>query len=359
MEPIPHSRPWITESERAAVEAALASEMIGQGERTRRLESEMSAWVGSRDGVAAGSGTAALALALHGVGVRGGDEVVLPTYVCRSVMEAVHSVGARPVLCDIGADWMLKPEAVEGCVTPATRAIVVPHLYGIFADVAAFRRFDCAIIEDFAQAVAGRGDRALVGDVGVFSLHPTKCLTAGEGGVAVSSDPDLVQKMRAYRDGREAAEAGRLLSPLSDLAAALALAQLARYADGLERRRRIAGAYLDALDPVLPPGALNRPAFERSMFFRFPVRVPSGVPAFGDAFLRAGVIVRRGVDELLHRLGAMADERFPVAVELYQSTISLPIYPALGEDEIRTCARTAARLLGEAAAVPRERAGVA
>lgn len=344
MEPIPHSRPWITDADMAAVAAVLESSMLGQGQRVRQLEQRLAAWLHATDGVAVGSGAAGIVLALHGLGVGAGDEVVLPTYVCRSVLEAVVTVGATPVFCDAGPDWVITAATAASSISARTRAIVVPHIYGIFADIDSFRPFGVSIIEDCAQALAGAGQRAMQGDVAVLSFHPTKCLTAGEGGMALASDEVVLARMRDYRDGSGNGCWARLLSPLSDLAAGLALSQLDRYEQGLTRRRDIAERYRDVIESCYP-AALNRAALDRSMFFRFPLHLPGGLAACQQAFAELGVQVRKGVDELLHRGLGLPDTVFPLAVAHFDTTVSLPIYPALSVDQEARCVAAITQVL--------------
>lgn len=358
MKRIPHSRPWITDADVRAVSETLRGGMVGQGELTARLEREIAAWVGVEvPGVAVASGSAAIALSLRALGCGAGDDILTPSYVCRDVLAAVVSCGATPVLCDAGPDWIMTAESIAPRLTPRSRAIIAPHLYGIFADVASMRPFGLPIVEDAAQAVDGQARRPLKGDIGIFSFHPTKCLTAGEGGMAVTRDAELADRMRGLRDGRPGAPLPRMFTPLSDVAAALCLSQLERYEESLKRRREIAGAYVATLAPILGPDftAAVRSLEGRTMYFRFPVRVPRpGLDLFAADFLEAGITVRRGVDELLHRLLGLADDRFKESVRHFETTLSLPIYPALSDEDRDRVAATAARLLeraGPAAAV--------
>ncbi|MBK9517847.1 MAG: DegT/DnrJ/EryC1/StrS family aminotransferase [Anaeromyxobacter sp.] len=344
MVPVLHSRPWITPADQAAVAAVLEGRMLGQGALARRLEQRLAGWVGAAEAVAVGSATAALVLALRGLGVGPGHEVILPTYVCVSVLEAVLSCGATPVLCDVGDDWVVRAADAARHLGPRTRAVIVPHQYGVFAEVGAFRALGVPIIEDCAQALGAAGSRPLEADVAVLSLHPTKCLTAGEGGLAAARDPALAEVLRRLRDGSREAPCARVPAPLSDLAAALALSQLDRYPEGLERRRRLAARYAAALE-VAAPACLRRPAMARSMFFRFPVAPAGGLEGCQAAFLARGVQVRRGVDLLLHRAMGLDDRLFPVAVAHFASTVSLPIHPALTPAEEDRCVEAAAAVL--------------
>src|SRR5581483_4626199 len=148
----------------------LRSEMIGHAETTARFEATLGHWVGGRyPGVAVGSGAAALHLALTALDLREGDEVIIPTYVCRSVLDAVRAVGARPVIADVGPSWVMTPGNVVERMTSRTAAIVVAHMYGIFADIDAFRQFNVPIIEDCAQAIGWCREWPISGDIAVFS----------------------------------------------------------------------------------------------------------------------------------------------------------------------------------------------
>ena len=350
MKLIPHSRPWITTADVQAVSETLTGEMLGQGLTTARLEREIAAWVKvDVPGVAVGSGSAALALSLRALGCGTSDDILMPSYVCREVLAAVISCGATPVLCDSGPDWVMTAESIEPRMTKHSRAIIAPHLYGIFADIVSMRRFGLPVIEDAAQAVDSALKRPLSGDIGIFSFHPTKCLTSGEGGMAVTRDAELAERMRALRDGRTGTPLPRMFTPLSDVAAALCLSQLNRYEEGLKRRGEIAAAYITALAPVLGEAfvASMKTLESRGMRFRFPVRVPRpGLELFAADFLAAQITVRRGVDELLHRFLGLADEEFPESVRHFDTTLSLPIYPALSDEDRDRVATVGARLLG-------------
>lgn len=346
MEQITHSKPWITSRDVEAVANVLATSMLAQGALTRELEIRLAAWVDKSDAVAAGSGSAALVLALEGLKIGQGAEVILPTYVCPSVLEAVLAVGATPVLADVGECWVMTLADAKRVATERTAAIIVPHMYGIFADIASFRTLGVPIIEDCAQALGAEGGRKSEADVLVLSFHPTKCLTSGEGGMAISSDSTVLERMRARRDGLDSGYAARYFSPLSDLAAGLAMSQLDRYADALSRRREIAAHYVAVIEESRP-SALNMKAVGHSMFFRFPLHIEGGLDACKSAFLDLGIHVRKGVDQLLHRGSGLPDLLFPSAVRHFDRTVSIPIYPALSAGQEQRCAEALARVLGQ------------
>lgn len=337
MDWILHSKPWITEEDKKAITNVMDSGFIGAGSITKKFEKEFAEWVGSSlSGVAVSSGTAAVYLALKTIDVKKGDEIILPTYVCHNVLEAVITAGATPMLCDVGANWVVEPKNIDPLITKDTKAIIVPHMYGIFADVQEFKKFGLIIIEDCAQAIGDKSIDKINGDIAVFSFQPTKCLTSGEGGMLVSLDPDNIKKATVLRDGCEDNLVPRIFSPMSDINSALGLNQLRRYANFLDKRRKIAGQFLTdlaAIDQLL----INYDAKASSMYFRLPIKAKGGLDKYQPLFAEKKIHVRKGVDKLLHRLMGIDDDKYPMATHLFNSTISLPIYPALADSEIDRC----------------------
>lgn len=344
MNQILHSKPWITDAERVAIQTVLESRMLAQGERVGLFERAMSKWVGvDHGGVAVGSGSAAVVLALMALRIGAGDEVVLPTYICPSLLEAVLTCGGTPVFCDVGEQWVVTPESVIPHLSRRTKAIIVPHTYGVFAHSSRIRALGFPVIEDFAQGVAGPDESVVEGDIAIFSFHPTKCLTTGEGGMALSPDLELNENMRKLRDGTPSHNSGRLFSCMSDMAASLGLCQLSRYGEGVGYRMNIAAAYFDALSNIIPEG-LPWSLRERTMWFRFPLTVSGGLDKWQEPFLRYGIHVRRGIDGLLHRFLNYSDDKYPVSVAHFERTVSLPIYPAMTGEEVDRVAEAAALL---------------
>ncbi len=331
-----HSKPWITEADKTAVAETLSSGMLALGEKVRSFEITLSEWVSGKGGVAVGSGAGAIYLALLALDVKAGKEVILPTYVCESVYEAVLASGATPVLCDVSENWVVEPQCVEKLINANTAALIVPHMYGIFADIKGFKKLNVPVIEDCAQAVGDKQIDKIEGDIAVFSFHPTKCFTSGEGGMIVSNNNSLLEKAKEIRDGNKDILKARFLSPLSDIQAALGLSQLNRYPEFLKKRREIAGKYLTHL-AAIDIKMVNYEAKASSMFFRMAIRVHGGTEKYQPLFEKEKIHIRKGVDKLLHRLTGGADAQFPSAVRLFNTTISLPLYPAMTESEIERC----------------------
>lgn len=252
-------RPWPTwdEAEVESLRRVLASGQWGwtdeadEAEQTVALEAEFAAFHQARYAVAVSSGTAALTLALRAVGLAPGDEVIVPAYNCIATDMAVLEAGGVPVHADIDPEtYCLSPESAAAAITERTRAVIPVHFAGQPTDLDAFtalaERHGLALIEDAAVApgAAWRGRPVgTFGAAGCFSFSSGKPLTAGEGGMILTNDEGIAQTCRALRNyGRIQTDRGEEFERisgnyrLSELAAALARAQLARLPDQLARR---------------------------------------------------------------------------------------------------------------------------
>jgi UDP-4-amino-4-deoxy-L-arabinose-oxoglutarate aminotransferase len=323
---IQHSKPWITDADRAAVDHQLAVGMIANLEKSKEFERALASRVGSSGSISTSSGTAALILCLKALGVGRGkdDEVILPTYVCNTVMQAVVAAGAKPVLCDSGEFWNATERTIAKCFSPRTKAIIAVNIYGISAQLACLRKYPYLVIEDHCQSFGLQGP--LFGAAAIYSFYATKCLTSGVGGAAVFPDREILSRASEFR--------GDYTVPgvLSDLQAVLALSQLSRYDQMLRRRRQIATTYLNELPKQLTFNVSE--VAPHSIFYRFPLWMPGDFASIKRRFAEHGIEVAQGVSELLHRLIGQSDDDFPNAVAAFNSTVSIPIYPAMTDDDV-------------------------
>lgn len=331
---IPHSRPWIVDADRKAVEAVLHTGMLAQGDHVVRFEHATANYVGSNYAIAQSSGLASLLLALKTLQIGVGDSVALPTYVCRSVLEAILSVGATPQFCDVNNYGVIDLNSVESVIDDTTRAIIAVHLFSHTCQILDFRKFEVPIIEDACQSFGlrlGNKMAGSLGDIGIFSFHATKCLTTGEGGMFVTNNPDYAGRAIQIAWGVET-PGERIPCPMSDLQAALGLAQLHRYQDFETRRQVLFTLYKDAAQEqgleVGTPHDCNFP-------FRFTLRANSQYSEVKERCDTLGVSIRRGVDELLHQVMKLDNARFPSSIHLFNTTVSLPFYPGLSDEEAR------------------------
>jgi perosamine synthetase len=238
--------PWplADETVREALERAFADGSWGRyhGPNCARLRAELSAMHGVEYVTLCSSGTVAVELALRGLKVGAGDEVILAGYDFPGNFRAIEAIGARPVLVDIDPrTWCLDPARLAVAVGPQTRAVIVSHLHGGMAEMrrimAVAREHGLTVVEDACQAPGATIDGRVAGtwgDLGVLSFGGSKLLTAGRGGALLTAQPDVHQRIKVY------CERGNDAFPLSELQAAVLLPQLALLAE--RNRKRRAGA---------------------------------------------------------------------------------------------------------------------
>jgi dTDP-4-amino-4,6-dideoxygalactose transaminase len=329
---IPHSRPTLgSEEERAAVRV-LRSGHPGGGEEVDRFEREMERFLGGGRAAAVHTGSAALHLALLALGVKEGDRVLLPTYVCAAVLNAVRYCGAEPVFADsVPETANLDPDDVRRRLRARTRAAIVPHMFGCPAPVAEIRRLGVPVVEDCAMALGGEG--GLLGDVSVFSFYATKMMATGHGGMVATRDRRVAERVRDLVDYDNRGDYRvRYNYRMSGLVAAVGRAQLAKVPEFVKRRREIADYYYRTLRLGPPPPG--------HVFFRFVLRV-GPVERFVRFMAARGVECKRPVYRPLHRYFPRVPGEFPGAEERHRSWASIPIYPSLQAPEMGRVARAA------------------
>ncbi len=331
---IPHSRPWINKHDQSAVMQTIKSGFIARGKKVFEFEKEITNYTQTLGGVACNSGTSALVLALKSLDINIGDEIILPTYVCRNVLSAIISVGASPILCDVDEYGLINNDTVKEVLSHKTKAIIAVHIFGHACDINNLKKIGIPIIEDACQSFGLRIQGRLsgsIGTIGIFSFHATKCLTTGEGGMLISNSKSILKKARELSNSWDKNNAVSLTS-LSDIQATLGLSQLSRYEKFLARRKKIIKSFHEIssnLDNAVP-GYLNEPSF----LFRYTLRSKLEFNNIYNLFLERGISVRRGVDELLHRQLGISDRKFPIASKIFTNTFSLPLYPSLKKDEV-------------------------
>jgi dTDP-4-amino-4,6-dideoxygalactose transaminase len=348
-----------------ALEGVVDSGWFVLGEQGRAFESEFARACGTREAVGVASGTDAIELTLRALDISRGDEVVTQANTCVPTVAAIERAGAIPALCDVDPESAaMDPASLAAAIGPATRAVIMVHLYGQCTNVSAIadvcEQHGVVLIEDCAQAHGARWrDRhaGTFGLTGCFSFYPTKNLGAlGDAGAVVTDAPEVADRLRRLRqygqqDRYHHVERG-VNSRLDELQAAVLRSRLPSLAAANARRREIADYYMGALDgtAVRPlrtsPDALHA-------FHLFVVRVDGR-----DSFRRE--LLGEGIETLVHyprpvhghppyrSLGE--DARVPLAnaEELAGEIVSLPLYPDLTDIEVAHVAACAQR-----AATPR------
>jgi UDP-4-amino-4-deoxy-L-arabinose-oxoglutarate aminotransferase len=377
---LPFSRPSIGDAEVAAVTQVLRSGWITTGPRCHELEDRFAEYVGAQQAIALCSATAAMHVALLALQIGPGDEVITPSLTWVSTANLICLVGATPVFVDVDRDTlMMTPQAVAAAITPRTRAIVPVHYAGAACELEGLRKLaqdhGVALIEDAAHAVGTRHHGRLVGSRGtaIFSFHAIKNLTCAEGGMLVTDDAALAERVRRLkfhglavdafdRESLGRAPQAQVIEPgfkynLSDIHAALGLVQLERIEEMNALRREFAQLYLERLQglPVLP---LQSPADPREHAWHlFILRIdPERCGLDRDAFMDA--LKRRGIGTGIHFIAThlhpwyrqrWPELRLPNSEWNSARICSIPLFPDLGRAGVERVVTAIEAVLGERA----------
>ncbi len=361
---LPFSRPSLGEEEIAAVNTVMLSGWITSGPKNQQLEAAFCALTGNKHAIAVSSATGGMHVTLMALDISPGDEIITPSLTWVSTLNMIVLLGAVPVMVDVDRDTlMVTPEAIAAAITHRTRAIIPVHYAGAPADMDAIRaighRHGIPIIEDAAHAVGAEYRGAPVGAKGtaIFSFHAIKNMTCAEGGLVVTDDDQLAERIRSLKfhglgvnaydrlaQGR--APQAEVITPgykynLSDIHAAIALVQCGKLALVNQRRQDIAQRYLSALSdtPLLP---LRQPEWpHHHAWHLFILRVDAercGISR--DALMAA--LQAQGIGTGLHFRAVHTQkyyrERFP-ALELphtewnSERLLSIPLFPDMTYDD--------------------------
>lgn len=348
----------------AAVSDVLDSTAFAGGPYVAKFEEQFAAYCGVKHAVGVGNGTDALWFALLGLGVGPGDEVITVPNTFIATTEAITYCGAKPVFIDIDEEtYTMDPRLIESAITPRTKAIIPVHLYGQPADMDAIleiaRKHKLFVVEDACQAHGAeyKGRRAgSIGDVGCFSFYPGKNLGAcGEAGACVTNNLELKNKMAMFRDHGQAKKYYHSVigwnGRMDGIQGAILSIKL-RHLDGwIEARRRHAASYDEAFAHV--PGVLapKEADLRKHVYHLYVLRVKNR-----DAVIKSladrGVICGIHYPVPLHLQDAYASlgirrGSLPVSERCAEEIISLPMFPELSDDDIRTVVREVASVLTE------------
>jgi dTDP-4-amino-4,6-dideoxygalactose transaminase len=369
---LPFALPDIGEEEIAEVVDTLRSGWVTTGPKTKRFEEDFTAFLGdpSLQSLAVNSATAGLHLALEALGIGPGDEVITTTHTFTATAEVVRYLGADVVLVDIDpATLCIDPQAVEAAITPRTKAILPVHYAGLSADMPALlaiaKKHGLRVVEDAAHALPTTCGGKLIGtldsDVTVFSFYANKTITTGEGGMVVTRNPELANRMKVMRlhgMSRDAFDRFTAKVPswyyeivapgfkynLTDIAAALGLQQLKRANAFQQKREALAQQFNTALadlpliTPPLPaPGDLHA-------WHLYVVRLVDGVALHRDRFIEA--LYDAGIGCSVHYIPlhlqpywrdryALKPEAFPYSQKAFERMVSLPLYTRMTDADVQ------------------------
>lgn len=349
---IRHSKPAIDKKDIQATIKVFNSGLLSSSTVVRRLELSMAKFLGIKAALATNSGTSALHLALISLGLGRKDEVIIPSYVCTAVLNAINYVGAKPVVCDIEQDsFNLSHDAVKKNISKKTAVIILPHMFGLPASIGQFLEYDIPIIEDCAQALGATYKGKMVGSFGnlsIFSFYATKVITTlGYGGMVLSDSKKLITKIRNLIDYDERKDyIIRYNYNMSEPQAAFGLSQLDKLPEFIEKRIKIAGFYNENLYDA----GLELPLFEDgAIFYRYVVCTKGKADKFIKKLNVLGIEAKKPVFKPLHRYLGLNKKNFPTTEYAFNSAVSLPIYPSLRAEEanfiVRSVKKTCENLL--------------
>jgi perosamine synthetase len=370
MAKIPVARPTLGEEEAAAARRAILSGWVVQGPEVEAFEKEFAAAVRAPLAVACSSGTAALHLALLGLDVGPGDEVITVSSSFIATANAVRYVGATPVFVDVEAETgNINPTLISAAITPRTRAILAVHQLGMPCDLGRIlplaQEHNLLVVEDAACAVGSEikleeGGWEPIGrprgNLATFSFHPRKIITTGDGGMITGTDPEIIQRLarlRTHAMSLSTAErhgAGKVVFEqylevgynyrLSDIQGAVGREQLKRLPQLIEPRRRLATRYQEALSDLPQLALPQEPTWAQSNWQSYWITLTPECPKCQvevmEALLSRGIHTRRGV-MCAHREPAYRDlelrHPLPVSEYLQDRSIILPLYPDMTDAE--------------------------
>ncbi len=362
---IPVAKPFLGLEEERAVAEVLRSGWVSQGPVVAEFEKRFAAYVGAENAIAVSSCTTALHLALVAAGVRPGDEVLCPSLSFIATANAIVHAGAVPVFVDIDRDtYNMSPDRAEEAVTPRTRAILLVHQIGLPAaidEIAAIAgRRGVMLVEDAACAIGSEYAGQRIGRphsvAACFSFHPRKILTTGEGGMITTADGALAERIRRLRQHAMSVSdlkrhsSGQVVFEhydevgwnyrMTDIQAAVGLAQLARMDGFLSRRRYLANRYSQALGAVPWLKVPEAPTGHRHNFQSYMVRLLPSAPVTRDEvmarLLECGISTRRGIMAIHHEQpysDPKWDALLPETNAAAATTIVLPLFAEMTDED--------------------------
>jgi len=333
---ITHSMPTLGREEIEGLQEVLATGWIATGEQVEGFEREMASYLGLSGAVAIASGTAALHLTLLALGVKEGDEVIIPSFTCSALLNAVHHCRAVPTIVDIDEGHMnISISATKKALTKKTAAIIIPHMFGHpVEDMDDFLALGPPVIEDCAQSLGATYGGRMTGSWGtaaMFSFYATKVITTGQGGMVASRNEKILERVKDLREyDKKDDYKVRYNFCMTDLQGRMGNIQLGKLPFFLEQRMDRAQLYdklIRGLEGVIVP----RPG---GIYYRYVVRIKGGDLDQVIARLHCqGIEAQRPVFCPLHRYLGL--NGFEASEKVYAEALSLPLYPRLTADEVR------------------------
>ena len=323
---ITHSKPTINSVDLESVKFQLNESYLANGPKVVEFEKLIAESNDVSYALCTSSGSSALQVCLQALKISSHSEIILPSYVCKSVYDAVRSLGFIPVLCDLGSNWVMTEKSIRLKITIKTAAIILVHTFGIDAWNEELNKLNIPIIEDLCQgfALQKHTRRPLKGIMGFCSFNATKCLTTGEGGALITNSLDHYNRSAQIMNDK-------LVSTIfSDYQAALGISQLKQYPEFVETRKNIVKRYISQINDKTSTENFRK-IIVKSVCFRFLLYGNYNVDAIIEKAGLENIAIRRGVDKTLHKMDDL--KGFDETIKTFNSTLSLPIYPSLSNEE--------------------------
>lgn len=362
MDFIPVNEPLLNGNEKKYLSECIDTGWISsEGPFIKKFEDSMAAYIDRRYAVAVTNGTAALEMAMEALEIGVGDEVIMPSFTIISCAQAVVKTGAKPVLVDSEYDsFNMKVEDIEAKITQNTKAIMVVHIYGLPVDMNPIlilaKKYNIKIIEDAAEMHGQTYNNKMCGsfgDISIFSFYPNKHITTGEGGMILTDDEILYEKCKSLRnlcfspDGNKRFIHEKLGSNLrmTNIQAALGVAQLERINEHISKKRWIGSMYQELLSDIdtinLP--IKNKP-FAENIYWVFALTINDGY--LKNAREVTKELAARGVgtrpffypmheQPVFKNMGLFKNEEYPNAKKLYERGFYIPSGLAITEEQIK------------------------
>lgn len=368
---LPFSLPDIGDAEINEVVDTMKTGWVTTGPKARKFEQDFAEYLGHGvEAIAVNSATSGLHLALEAVGVRAGDEVLVPTYTFTATAEVVRYLGATPVFVDADPrTFCMDTTKIEGKITPKTKAIVPVHFAGMAADMdeilAIAKKHNLKVVEDAAHAFPTKYKGELIGtldsDVTVFSFYANKTMTTGEGGMLVSKHPEIIKRakvMRLHGFSRDAFDRYQSKTPawfyeviepgfkynMPDLCAAIGIHQLKRIDEFQQKREALASKYDEALKdlPIILPPRDDKAEGNQHAWHLYPIRLTKDAKVSRDEFIEE--MGKRNIGCSVHFIPLhrhpvwrdgynLTPEDFPVADDMFLNEVSIPLFTKMTDED--------------------------
>lgn len=346
---IEHSKPTLGIAEKKALNKLINQNFIAEGPQTSHFEREISKYIGTPGCVATSTGTLGLHLALSALELNKNDEILIPSYTCRSVLNSILYSGLKPVLCDVDKEtYNMSLETTKKAVTNKIRAIVVPHMFGNPAPIDKLKKLKILIIEDCAHSIGAKLNKQKVGSFGdcsIFSFEGTKYIVTGEGGMVSTNSKKLLKKLRSLKEPDSQEFPLKYTYRMTDLQAAVGRVQLKKLEGFIKKRRSIAKKYDKAFKdfPVLLPKNIEN---SQHIYQRYMIQIKGDIHSFMKKCLKKGIKVKQPVKPYaLHKYLSLPAQNYPNTEHIMRSAISIPIYPSLTSSEVNYITTTISALL--------------